>query len=142
MPVDQVNIHANCIALDGKGVLLTGASGSGKSDLSLQMMALGAQLVADDRVILETKGGNLYASPPSTTAGLIEARGLGILKATHAAVATVIAAVDLDNQEESRLPPERWVTYLRCEIPLFYRPSSVHSASALLQLLRCGRSDR
>ena len=139
---DPLILHANCVELDGKGLLITGVSGSGKSDLSLQLMGLGATLVADDRVVLTNRYDALYATAPDTTAGLIEARGIGILRASHVAVAKITAEVDLDNQEESRHPPERKVTHLGCEIPLFYRPAAIHSASAFLQLLRCGRSDR
>ena len=47
-----INLHASAVALDGRGALLLGASGAGKSGLALRLMALGARLVADDRVLL------------------------------------------------------------------------------------------
>ena len=49
-------IHATCIALDGRGVLLRGPSGSGKSDMALRLIDAGAELVADDRVDLDAPG--------------------------------------------------------------------------------------
>ena len=78
---DQLLLHATAVAVDDQAVLIEGASGSGKSALALTLMAFGAVLVADDRVLLQIAGGNLIATPPATIAGRIEARGMGILKA-------------------------------------------------------------
>ena len=57
-------VHASCVTVQGRGVLITGASGSGKSALALSLMALGADLVADDRVILSLDRGRVMASAP------------------------------------------------------------------------------
>ena len=62
-------VHASCVALDRRAVLLRGASGCGKSALALQLMALGATLVADDRVILRLRDGALAASCPASIRG-------------------------------------------------------------------------
>ncbi|WP_374659217.1 HPr kinase/phosphorylase [Phenylobacterium sp.] len=74
--------HAGLIArrLEGvwKGVLIVGASGAGKSDLTLRALGEGFRLVADDRVVVWASGGTLYGRAPETLAGLIEARGVGI----------------------------------------------------------------
>lgn len=75
------NIHASCVSLGGKGILILGPSGSGKSDLCLRLiMERGAQLVADDRVDLQNENGRIIASAPKVLAGLLEVRGIGLLQ--------------------------------------------------------------
>jgi serine kinase of HPr protein (carbohydrate metabolism regulator) len=68
-----------CVALNGRAVLITGASGMGKSSLALAMIDRGAVLVGDDGVDLEMRDGRLFASPAPATHGLIEVRGVGLL---------------------------------------------------------------
>ena len=67
-------VHASCVALGGRGVLILGGSGAGKSGLALQLMAYGAALVSDDRTILSNRDGALQAAAPDTIRGRIEAR--------------------------------------------------------------------
>ena len=78
----MVQVHATCIDVDGVGVLLRGPPGSGKSDLALRLISDGARLVADDRAELTVDSGQITVSPPSEIAGLIEVRGLGVLRFT------------------------------------------------------------
>lgn len=103
--MSATTIHASCIVL-GKagvpfgatpdaGVLLVGKSGAGKSDLVLRLMARGAALVADDRTELFADDGRLMARCPAAIAGLIEARGLGIVALPHAAHARIVLVADL-----------------------------------------------
>jgi hypothetical protein len=73
-------VHATAVAIDGRGVLLRGPSGSGKSDLALRLMADGAELVADDRTMLSGQHGTLIAAPPPELAGLLEVRGVGLIR--------------------------------------------------------------
>lgn len=75
--------HATCVALEGCGVLLTGPSGSGKSDLALRLIERGALLVADDQVEVSLESGQLIARPPIALRGLIEARYIGPLKVAY-----------------------------------------------------------
>src|SRR3546814_10443620 len=70
-------IHASCVALDGRAILLMGNSGSGKSDLSLRLIDRGWSLVADDYVCLLPSGGKLLAKPPPNIAGRIEVSNVG-----------------------------------------------------------------
>ena len=77
-------VHATCVALRvGRGwraVLLRGPSGAGKSDLAVRLIESGARLVADDQTHVARVGRTLYATPPPALAGMIEVRGVGILK--------------------------------------------------------------
>ena len=99
----SVNIHASCVMVKGKGVLILGESGAGKSDLALRLMDDGARLVADDRTELTVEGGRLCARAPKSIAGLIEVRGLGIVAQPFAAKTIIALAVKLDATPE-RLP--------------------------------------
>jgi serine kinase of HPr protein (carbohydrate metabolism regulator) len=101
-----MNIHATCVRYTRDGILLIGKSGSGKSDLALRLIALGARLVADDRADLTVKNGALIATPPKTIAGLLEIRGVGIVEIPNAARARVALVVDLSGKVE-RLPEPR-----------------------------------
>ena len=66
-----LNLHGSAVALEGRGLLILGASGTGKSALALRMMAHGARLVADDRVVLARRGDALIASAPPALRGTI-----------------------------------------------------------------------
>lgn len=70
-------VHASCVAIGGRGVLLVGPSGSGKSDLALRLIDGGAELVADDRVALRLADGRPVADAPPALAGLLEIREIG-----------------------------------------------------------------
>ncbi|MFC3569456.1 HPr kinase/phosphatase C-terminal domain-containing protein [Paracoccus sp. TOH] len=134
-------LHASCIAHRGRGLLILGASGAGKSTLALEMMAFGATLVADDRTLLRAEGRDIVADSPDSLRGLIEARGLGILRArAHGPVALALA-VDLDRPEPERLPPPRRLDLLDRALPLVLGAGCVHLAPALLQYLDAGRAD-
>jgi serine kinase of HPr protein (carbohydrate metabolism regulator) len=76
----RLYLHATCVALAGKGVLLRGPPSAGKSDLALRLIDRGAHLVADDQVVLRRAGPTLRAEPPEPLAGLLEVRGLGIFR--------------------------------------------------------------
>ncbi len=132
-------VHASCVALAGRAVLVLGPSGSGKSALALQLMALGCVLVSDDRTVLTLRRGHLCAAAPPAIRGRIEARGVGILSAA-AVAARVAVAVDLTRAETERLPKVRSVTFLGTDIPLVRRVDSDHFPAAILQYLKGGRS--
>src|ERR1700760_1414416 len=107
--MQSANIHASCVAIKGKGVLILGESGAGKSDLALRLMDGGAKLVADDRTELTVERGRLCARAPKSIAGLIEVRGLGIIAQPFADKAIIALAVKLDSNPE-RLPEAAFYT--------------------------------
>jgi serine kinase of HPr protein (carbohydrate metabolism regulator) len=78
--MNAVRSGVNCVAVDGRGVLIEGPPGSGKSSLALALIDRGAQLVGDDGVTLEPRGGRLWACPPPNIAGKLEIRNVGIIE--------------------------------------------------------------
>lgn len=134
-----VLLHATTVAFDGKGVMLTGASGSGKSSLALQLMAIGAQLVADDQTLIDQDDGQIVARCPDALAGMIEARGIGLLHAPHVPKAVLSLVVDMDQTETSRLPDHRIITLLGQELPLVLASRAYHFPSALRYYVLHGR---
>ncbi|WP_127116039.1 HPr kinase/phosphorylase [Shimia sediminis] len=132
-------LHASCVAHQGRAVLILGASGSGKSSLALQLMALGAGLVADDRTRLTREGHQVIADVPEAISGLIEARGVGILRADPVGPAPVALVVSLDENESDRLPEKRLFRVLGQSVPLLAGVATPHFPAALMQMLACGR---
>ncbi|WP_375254807.1 HPr kinase/phosphorylase [Yoonia sp.] len=135
-------LHATCVAYHGRAVVLTGASGQGKSTLGLQLIALGCDLIADDRTILTVAGGKLTARCPETLQGIIEARGIGLVRAVSQLSAEVALVVDLNQRETARMPPPREITLLGCTLPLIWRSDGPQFVPAILQILKSGWSER
>ena len=124
-------LHASAVAVGGRGLLITGASGSGKSSLALQLIALGADLVADGGVVVTPRAeGGLILSAPKAIRGQIEARGLGIL-AAEPVTALAVAVVDMDKVETDRLPERREIVIAGATLPLLRRVESPAFASML-----------
>lgn len=111
-------LHASAVAIGGRGILILGRSGAGKSALALRVMALGATLVADDQVMLRSERASLIASAPPQLAGLIEARGVGLLRVDTVAEAPIALAVDLDRTPTARMPERDEITFLGVPIRL------------------------
>ncbi|OYW58238.1 MAG: serine kinase [Rhodobacterales bacterium 12-65-15] len=132
-------LYASCVAVGGRGLLILGPSGSGKSGLALALIALGADLVADDQTLLRVEDGALIATCPKPLAGMIEARGVGLLAAPTAASARIALAVDLGQSEDQRLPPRRTVTIRGVAVDLVLRTGFDHFPAALMLYLAQGR---
>lgn len=123
-----MRLHASCAARGADGVLLVGPSGSGKSDLLLRLLDHGFDLVADDQVELDDG----QASPPPALAGLIEVRGLGILRLPFTPVARLALVVELCQAERLPAPARRFnVPLVRIDPALASAPARVVAA------LRC-----
>lgn len=102
-PVPSETLHASCVAKDGRAILISGRSGSGKSDLALRLIDRGAMLVSDDYTIVRRVGSKLLASAPETISGKLEVRGLGILEFEPAPDTPVCLLADV-RQEIERMP--------------------------------------
>ena len=114
-PPDET-IHASCVAIAGRAVLIAGPSGSGKSDLALRLIDRGAALVSDDYTELRRSGGRVLARAPANIAGMIEVRGLGLLQLPAAADVPLCLYADLDAAPE-RLPEAETIWLAGEEIP-------------------------
>lgn len=136
---EELCLHASCVALDGRGLLIAGRSGSGKSALALQLMAFGARLVADDRTLITRSGNSLTARAPDPIKGLVEARGLGLIGAEAEAQAVLFACVDLERPEAERLPQLHEREILGITLPELRRVDAAHFAAGLLQFLKSGK---
>ena len=133
-------IHATCIAIDGSGVLLRGPSASGKSDLALRLIDAGSELVADDRVNLLIKPDSLCASAPRALYGLLEVRGLGILRLPATEKINITLVCELDNLEPiERMPEEKRTFISGVDLPLItispFEISSVLKVQLALKLV-------
>jgi HPr kinase/phosphorylase len=130
-------LHATAVAIDGAAILLRGPSGSGKSDLALRLVDGGAQLVADDQTLLRRAGGRVLASAPPSIAGLLEVRGIGIvrLEATGPVPLVLIADLILSGDIE-RIPEPRFETILGLPVAVTDLAPFEASAPAKLRLLR------
>ncbi|MEQ8322835.1 MAG: HPr kinase/phosphatase C-terminal domain-containing protein [Rhodospirillales bacterium] len=135
MNADTNQLHASAVAIDGKGVLLLGASGAGKSDLALRLIDAGAVLVADDRVDLEPAGGALLLSAPEKLAGMIEVRGLGIVRLAHETKVSLSLIVDLVKPEDiERLPATLQGDFMGQQVRRFALDPFTASAPAKIRL--------
>lgn len=132
-------IHAGCVQVGARGVLILGASGAGKSTLALALMGMGAVLVADDRTRLWCEDGMLMAEAPPAIRGRIEARGIGLLAAEATGPVPVGLVVDLDRHEAARLPPLRRIELLGVTLPLVLGPLHPGLAPGLRQMALAGR---
>lgn len=99
------SLHASSVALEGRAVLISGPSGSGKSDLSLRLLDRGFTLVSDDQTIIKKDGSRLVASAPQNIAGKLEIRGIGIVDVERIDNVPVALIVELMG-EIQRLPDD------------------------------------
>ena len=103
MKIDQ--FYATAVTYCGFGVLIRGPSGSGKSDLALRLIDDGAGLIADDQVVIKSVGQKLFLSPPDSLPGLIEVRGIGVIKIAYVRDIRLCLIIELDPSNEiQRIP--------------------------------------
>lgn len=134
------NIHASCVSIKNKGILLLGDSGAGKSDLSLRLiMNHQAVLVADDRVDITEKKGIITASAPKILQGLLEVRGVGIIKLDYLPQTEICAVFELVSGKVERMPESVSYEIGTKKLPLFkinpFEVSAPEKVLAALSLL-------
>lgn len=136
-------VHATCVALrpgarTWRAVLLRGPSGAGKSDLALRAIDDGGRLVADDQTRIERRGRTLRASAPAALAGLLEVRGLGIVKLGRGqllARAPLVLLVDLVPAEQiERMPDAAMESLSGLDLPVLRLAPFEASALAKLHI--------
>jgi serine kinase of HPr protein (carbohydrate metabolism regulator) len=127
-------VHASTVAKDGRAVVITGLSGSGKSDLSLRLIDRGFTLVSDDRTLVKRTGDRLVASPAPNIGGKLEVRGIGIVDMDHVDDIPVALLVELTGMVE-RLPDDsRQRPILGVNVPLVSIDAMTASAAAKVAL--------
>lgn len=135
-------LNATAVAVDGQGLLLLGAPGTGKSTLAIAMMALGAVLISDDGVWLQSGGTPAMLERPEQARDLIEARGIGLIRSGPTiARAPLVLAVDLDRPATARLPLRHTIALGDSTVPLIHAAGEHGLAPALLLMMRQGRAE-
>lgn len=128
------SVHASTVALEGRAVLITGQSGSGKSDLALRLLDRGFVLVSDDQSVLKRDGDRLLASAPPNIAGKLEVRGIGIVDMDHQDNVPVALVIELMTDMQ-RLPDDgRERHFLGVAVPMVTIDALTASAPAKVAL--------
>lgn len=128
------SIHATTVAIDSRAVLITGPSGSGKSDLALRLLDRGFILVSDDQTLVRREGDRLLASPPMQIAGKLEVRGIGIVEMETVSDVPVALLVELTS-DIPRLPDDsRELSILGICVPLVTIDAMTASAPSKVAL--------
>lgn len=127
-------LHASTVALDGRAVLIIGISGSGKSDLALQLIDRGFTLVADDQTIVQKRGDRLHASAPATIRGKLEIRGLGIVQMPAVEDVPVALVVELASVIQRLPDPARERLICGLPVPLISVDAQTASAASKVSL--------
>ena len=132
--ISAETVHASTVALDGRAVLISGPSGSGKSDLALRLLDRGFVLVSDDQTIVKKASGRLVAAAPPIIAGKLEVRGVGIVDVEHVDNVPIALFVELTS-EIQRLPDDsRERVILGVRVPLISIDAAAASAPSKVAL--------
>ncbi|HET7281753.1 MAG TPA: HPr kinase/phosphatase C-terminal domain-containing protein [Sphingomicrobium sp.] len=127
-------VHGSTVAIGGRAVLITGPSGSGKSDLTLRLVDRGFSLVSDDQTIVKKDGGRLVASAPPTIAGKLEIRGIGIIDMEQIDNVPVALIVELTGDIQRMPDDSRERPILGIKLPLITIDAMTASAPSKVVL--------
>jgi len=134
----MIHLHATCVSISGTGVLIRGASGSGKSDLALRLIDQGAELVSDDYCEVTVESGRVMAAAPATISGKLEVRGFGIVRLAHIEKVAVGLIVDLSEPDSiERLPETTTTTIENIAVPWMQLAPFTASAAAKVRIAVC-----
>ncbi|MEQ9812091.1 MAG: HPr kinase/phosphatase C-terminal domain-containing protein [Azospirillaceae bacterium] len=135
-------LHAACVSIAGRGVLILGPSGSGKSDLALRLVDEGAELVGDDQLLIAGTPEGVLARPAPDLAGFLEVRGLGVMPVRRLRGQTLLdLAIELGVPAE-RVPRPRTYALAGHTLPFFAVDPAAPSATARVRLLAGGARPR
>jgi HPr kinase/phosphorylase len=135
--IDTLLVHGTAIAIEGDAILLRGPPGAGKSDLALRLIEGGARLLADDQALLRRADKHILVRAPAAIAGLIEVRGVGIVRVDSLDEAPLELVVDLvPAAQVERIPDNRFEVLLGLSIPLIALAPFEVSAATKLRLAR------
>jgi serine kinase of HPr protein (carbohydrate metabolism regulator) len=127
-------LHASTVAKDGRAVLISGPSGSGKSDLALRLLDRGFRLVSDDQTVVKKDGDRLLASAPPTIAGKLEVRGIGIVEMERVDDIPISLIIELTNEIQRMPDDSRERPILGVRLPLITIDAMTASASSKVEL--------
>ena len=134
MRLSSETLHVSTVALEGRAVLISGPSGSGKSDLALRLIDRGFTLVSDDQTIVRKDNGRVLASAPPTIHGKLEIRGVGIVEMETVSDVPVALFVELTSDIQ-RLPDDsRERLVLDVKLPLISVDAMTASAPSKVAL--------
>jgi hypothetical protein len=137
--IEAVFVHGAAVRLGDKGVLLLGPSATGKSDLAIRLIDAGAKLIADDQVRIEARNDRLHAGPHERLKGLINLRGIGMLRLPFEE-GPLDLAVDLasSDRRSDPLPPPATASWFGIELPKICLDPWAASAVARIRMVLAG----
>ena len=121
--------------INGSGVLIVGSSGSGKSSLAINMLALGSKLVADDQCELVKKNNRFSVSKPASLPKSIEIRGIGLVSVPMVVETSLDWVVDMDEAETERMPDLRFTKIDGYRVPTVFGKNMDELASRIYVLV-------
>ena len=128
-------MHATCVDVNGSGVLIVGHSGSGKSSLAINLLALGSKLVADDQCELVKKNKKFCVFKPASLPNSIEIRGIGLVSVPMVVETSLDWVVNMDEAEKERMPDLRFTEIDGYKIPTIFGKNMDDLASRIYVLV-------